>query len=335
MTLRAAIMCFFAVTLVVSTYAQKSSVEASQFSSENFYVRLGVNRDASVSEIKAAYRALSRMYHTDLNPNAPPFMASINEAYDTLGNADKRRDYDRLLSSGRSLAGRGFTPDVDPVKQELADIANLKKLHPELSDYLNDVLAKDAALQPPGQTKLLQKFATSFRISDLEKVKLLAREGSPTVLKHLAVNLVSVDGWQAHTDILEQVIAKSSRAARSQIAQRFDAPRWATPEGARFLKNFIDSGGAEDVAVSLKFGDEYWSQTDSGKHLMIDLIQKSETSSALRQYLGGMLSGENSTWGKALSAMPQARGLKGRSLQDFRDVFAKLNCEDMFRKMRR
>ncbi|MBL7710944.1 MAG: J domain-containing protein [Chitinophagaceae bacterium] len=63
----------------------------------DYYKILGVNKDASVEEIKKAYRKLARKYHPDLNPNdkeAEQKFKEINEANEVLTNADSRKKYD-------------------------------------------------------------------------------------------------------------------------------------------------------------------------------------------------------------------------------------------------
>jgi len=70
---------------------------------KNYYDVLGVDKDAAEQEIKAAYRKLSLKYHPDRNPDdkiAEERFKEINEAYQTLGNAEKRQQYD--------LGGTGF-----------------------------------------------------------------------------------------------------------------------------------------------------------------------------------------------------------------------------------
>ena len=63
----------------------------------DYYKTLGVDKKASQEEIKKAYRKLARQYHPDTNKDAGPRSASrqISEAYDVLGDADKRKKYDR------------------------------------------------------------------------------------------------------------------------------------------------------------------------------------------------------------------------------------------------
>ena len=66
---------------------------------KDYYKVLGVERGASDADIKSAYRKLARKYHPDVNPNdkkAEGQFKDINEAYQVLGDAEKRRKYDQL-----------------------------------------------------------------------------------------------------------------------------------------------------------------------------------------------------------------------------------------------
>jgi molecular chaperone DnaJ len=72
----------------------------------DYYKVLGVDRKASQEEIKKAYRKLARQYHPDTNSatGAEERFKQISEAYDVLGDPEKRKGYDR----GGSLFGGGF-----------------------------------------------------------------------------------------------------------------------------------------------------------------------------------------------------------------------------------
>lgn len=66
---------------------------------KNYYEVLGVSRDAPQDQIKKAYRKLARKYHPDISKeaDAETHMQELNVAYDTLSNAEKKKEYDFQL----------------------------------------------------------------------------------------------------------------------------------------------------------------------------------------------------------------------------------------------
>ncbi len=76
---------------------------------KDYYSVLGVDKNASEDEIKSAYRRLAKKYHPDLNntEEATAKFKEINEAYEVLGDAKKRANYDQFGSAEGNPFGNG------------------------------------------------------------------------------------------------------------------------------------------------------------------------------------------------------------------------------------
>lgn len=82
------------------------------YTSANYYLRLGVGRTATPDEVRRAFRSLARIYHPDVANNktfAEEVFKRLNEAYETLSDNTKRRHYDLEL-----VRLTGAIPTVNP-----------------------------------------------------------------------------------------------------------------------------------------------------------------------------------------------------------------------------
>jgi curved DNA-binding protein len=79
---------------------------------KDYYQALGVSRDVSDGDIKQAYRKLARKFHPDVtrDPQGEEKFKEVAEAYATLKDPEKRREYDRL---GQRRNGEEFSPPPD------------------------------------------------------------------------------------------------------------------------------------------------------------------------------------------------------------------------------
>lgn len=78
--------------------------------SEDYYSILGVSKSASQEEIEKAHRALARKYHPDMNPDDPDAkkkFQKMQEAFEVIGNPEKRKMYDQY---GSGFADAGANP---------------------------------------------------------------------------------------------------------------------------------------------------------------------------------------------------------------------------------
>jgi curved DNA-binding protein len=88
---------------------------------KDYYEVLGVDRSATAEEIRKAYRRLARKYHPDINKgsDATTRFAEVQEAYEVLSDAEKRKAYDRFgrvgvgVGQGPGGFGRGGSWRVD------------------------------------------------------------------------------------------------------------------------------------------------------------------------------------------------------------------------------
>jgi molecular chaperone DnaJ len=114
---------------------------------DNPYVVLGVPKDATNAEIKRVYRKLARQYHPDRNPGdaaAEDKFKSIQAAYDTIGTAEVRKEYDNenrmqdMFGKGNPFSniGGGFSGGVD-----IGDIFSQfmgGRSQPQSNDFINN-----------------------------------------------------------------------------------------------------------------------------------------------------------------------------------------------------
>jgi DnaJ-class molecular chaperone len=93
--------------------------------SENFYNILGISENSTKDEIKKAYRSLQMKYHPDKNPGsqeAHDMTQKINEAYETLGDEQKKQEYD-MMRNNPFLSNNG--PHIHREDIPLNDIFNM------------------------------------------------------------------------------------------------------------------------------------------------------------------------------------------------------------------
>lgn len=94
----------------------------------DYYSILGISKEATADEVKAAYRKLALKYHPDRNPNnkeAENKFKEAAQAYEVLSDAKKRQRYDQFGAQGvdgNSGGGHGHSMNMDDIFANFGDI---------------------------------------------------------------------------------------------------------------------------------------------------------------------------------------------------------------------
>ena len=101
---------------------------------ENYYDILGISSNASQDEIKKSFRTLSMKYHPDKNSSneSTQKFQKLNEAYQTLGDQEKRSQYDLMQQNPFMKMGGGFPPfsGANPIDEILKNVFSSGSMHP-------------------------------------------------------------------------------------------------------------------------------------------------------------------------------------------------------------
>jgi len=148
----------------------------------DYYKVLGVDKNATESDIKSAYRKLARKLHPDLNPNdkdAQKKFQQVNEANEVLSDPDKRKKYDqygkdwqhaeefekaRQAKGNRQYAGSnyGFGGGPDPGGQSFSGFEG----EGDFSDFFQSMFGQTGGGQRTRQSKYRgQDYNAELRLS--------------------------------------------------------------------------------------------------------------------------------------------------------------------------
>ncbi|MEM8720455.1 MAG: DnaJ domain-containing protein [Cyanobacteria bacterium P01_G01_bin.39] len=142
--------------------------------SENYYLILGVSQNASVKEIKLAFRKLARLYHPDLNPNDPVSaekFKQVSQAYDVLSDKNKRRRYDRHIPAESSTSSSSSTtPNATPISA--LDFYNRGLQHTQAKKYRTAIedYSKAIEINPKFVDAYLKRCEMRYKLGDNQGV---------------------------------------------------------------------------------------------------------------------------------------------------------------------
>ena len=105
---------------------------------KDYYHILGVDRSASEDDIKKAYRKLAHQHHPDKSGGNEVKFKEINEAYQVLGNAEKRAQYDRFGESFQQAGGSPFGGAQGFQWEDIAGNGGFQNADFDLGDLFGD-----------------------------------------------------------------------------------------------------------------------------------------------------------------------------------------------------
>lgn len=132
----------------------------------NYYELLDVSPDATVEEIKRAYRRLARQYHPDLNPGdkqAEETFKDLVEAYDVLCDPEERKKYDQLINT-RNSKNRRRTKPTNPKTRRGETTSKNGQSEPDFGRFTEQTFRKKTQSRQPGKNPT----QTSRRVSQDE-----------------------------------------------------------------------------------------------------------------------------------------------------------------------
>jgi len=109
---------------------------------KDYYKVLGVVPTASEKEITRAYRKLAKENHPDTNPGSEEHFKEISAAYDVVGDADKRKEYDEVRARG-PVGGFGAPGGAGGGTFRMEDMGDLG-----ISSEVSSVAAPDGRVRP-------------------------------------------------------------------------------------------------------------------------------------------------------------------------------------------
>jgi DnaJ-class molecular chaperone len=126
---------------------------------KSYYAILGISSMATTDEVRAAYRRLAKVYHPDLYHGNSEHFRQVQEAYNVLGNAERRRQYEGRIHKApviRSSRPPGASepepliPETRSMQAEaIAPIGGVQSFSPSTDARFDRMWSNFSSLLPP------------------------------------------------------------------------------------------------------------------------------------------------------------------------------------------
>jgi molecular chaperone DnaJ len=202
------------------------------------YDTLGVSRDATQAQVKAAYRRLVKLCHPDRNPQGHEQMVALNLAYEVLGNPEQRRVYDQQQAYLRQVQPTPTAPPpqrwwqevFQPVDQRIQRILSTRRQQLErlAADPFDEARMAAFNRYVRACRRTLQQAERLFRSQANPPVLAGAARGLYHCLNHLQDALEDWDWFtQSYSEQYLQTSEALFRRAKEQRQQAWQAARRA------------------------------------------------------------------------------------------------------------
>lgn len=249
-----------------------------------FYI-LGLKRDASIEDIKKAYRKLALKFHPDKNDGDEFFterFKEIQEAYDTLSDVKKRKEYDTLFNSNTQKSNANYGYNFEPVIEYFRANKTTLEFEEEVTFSWKTINADRVTLTPFGAVQPIGQ--KTYRIKDFKNSKItvaltaINTSIGKQISQSICLNNKTFDDLYA---FFKQLIDSENNSKKKQHSYSYAYGEYNTDKGIIYIRqeskkaqpaidNSVFRNGSSAPDGKYKLANMYFIIVKSG--VIIDIV---------------------------------------------------------------